>query len=73
MTDPLTFSSVDSNRAKAGVLRSKPAERDATEVALGSYIQLSVKIKRSMRCAMLKLKIGTYGTREACCHHCERS
>jgi hypothetical protein len=46
MTDPLTFSSVDSNRAKAGVLRSKPAEREATEVALGSYIQLSVKIKQ---------------------------
>jgi hypothetical protein len=71
MTDPLTFSSVDSNRAKAGVLRSKPAEREATEVALGSYIQLSDMIKQNMRCVMLEL--GTYGTREACCHHCERS
>ena len=73
MTDPLTFSSVDSNRAKAGVLRSKPAEREATEVALGSYTQLSVKIKQSMGCVMPELEIGTYGTREACCHHCERS
>jgi len=36
MTAPLTFSSVDSNRAKAGVLRSRPAEREAAEVALGS-------------------------------------
>lgn len=37
MTEPLTFSSVDSNRAKAGVLLSIPDEREATEVALGSY------------------------------------
>lgn len=71
MTDPLTFSSVDSNRAKAGVLRSKPAEREATEVALGSYIRLSVKSEQSMPCAILG--VGTYGTRKACCHHCEIS
>lgn len=36
MTVPLTFSSVDSYRANAGVLRNMPAERAVTVVALGS-------------------------------------
>jgi len=48
MTAPFTFSSelVDSNLAKAGViglLRRNPAEREAAEVARGSYKGLSKK------------------------------
>jgi len=66
ITEPLTFSSVDSKRAKAGVLRNRPAERAAAEVALGSCDGADVSTRN--RAGSTKL---TYSTGEACCHHLE--
>jgi hypothetical protein len=46
ITAPLTFSSVDSNRAAAGTigLLRMPAERYAAEVARGSYLHVSTDL-----------------------------
>lgn len=45
MTEPLTFSSVDSKRANAGVMGlRRNAEREAAEVALGSCETVSYEL-----------------------------
>lgn len=58
MTAPLTFSSVDSKRANAGVLRSKPAERDATEDALGSCNGAVISIAKQLKGSQCRRAAG---------------